>query len=186
MFLFYFYLTGYIFFTLLHFVLTGQKRKAAFYSLRSLILFSAFLLHGDSIQKPFIHSDFLLQVKEFEFLYGKKLENVSISYGNFLGSSVVGICWSYSKTGNWYKGKFIKIDEGYWKESSNATREILLFHELGHCELNRDHEDEFVTLIIDNREVFMSKTIMNSYIIDEKKYRENREYYIKELFNKIN
>lgn len=186
MFLILFYLINYIVFTLIHLWFIGRTDKALFVLLRSVLLFFVFFLHGDGIQKPFIHSEILPYVKEFEAFYGKKVENTSINFTDFLGSSVVGICLSHSKNSDWYNSKVIKLDRRYWNESSKSSKEILIFHELGHCELNRDHDDDFIKIKSGSKEVFMSKTIMNSYIIDEDKYKENRSYYLIELFSKIN
>lgn len=33
----------------------------------------------------------------------------------------------------------IKIDKQYWNESTNSKRELLLYHELGHCALGKSH-----------------------------------------------
>lgn len=184
MFLIFFYFFNWALFTLIHLFLIGRKRQAIFLIVRSAILLSIFLLHGDGIQKPFIHGEILPYVKEFESLYGKKTENISITFTSFLGSSVVGICQSYSKNGGWYKGKVIKLDRDYWNESSESLKEILVFHELGHCELERDHEDDLIVYTHDGKKVFMSKSIMNSYIINETNYIENRTYYVVELFSK--
>ena len=35
----------------------------------------------------------------------------------------------------------IAIDEGYWESSDEMEREFIVFHELGHCALGRDHLD---------------------------------------------
>ena len=34
------------------------------------------------------------------------------------------------------------IDKSYWDNASDLEKEFLVFHELGHCVLNRDHLDE--------------------------------------------
>lgn len=38
-------------------------------------------------------------------------------------------------------GKGIVIDKLFWNESSNNWREYVLFHEVGHCFLERAHYD---------------------------------------------
>ena len=35
----------------------------------------------------------------------------------------------------------VAIDEGYWNTSDEMEREFIVFHELGHCVLGRDHLD---------------------------------------------
>lgn len=36
----------------------------------------------------------------------------------------------------------IVIDENFWKRSSELSKELIVFHELGHCFLERNHLDE--------------------------------------------
>ncbi len=49
----------------------------------------------------------------------------------------LGQCKSYSDG-----SKIVTIDQGYWNRSSDIEREYVVFHELGHCVLGRDHSDE--------------------------------------------
>lgn len=37
--------------------------------------------------------------------------------------------------------KEIIIDESFWEQTTTLTREFIVFHELGHCYLFRDHND---------------------------------------------
>ena len=36
----------------------------------------------------------------------------------------------------------VAVDIGIWNSSDNAYRELIVFHELGHCVLGRDHLDD--------------------------------------------
>ena len=36
----------------------------------------------------------------------------------------------------------VTIDLGFWENASDRAREFVVFHELGHCELGRDHREE--------------------------------------------
>lgn len=36
----------------------------------------------------------------------------------------------------------VTIDEAFWNRSSNRGREFVVFHELGHCYLNRAHRED--------------------------------------------
>jgi len=50
---------------------------------------------------------------------------------------VAGQCsYSYSSP------RKITIDQEFWERSNNAYREMIIFHELGHCYLNRGHKEE--------------------------------------------
>ncbi len=81
-------------------------------------------------------------------------KNEFIAYGKFYGRDVskvmsmrvefgdiheplkhaVGICWETSP-------EKIVIDKKFWDKASSEVRKILIFHELGHCVLHRDHYD---------------------------------------------
>ena len=69
----------------------------------------------------------------------------------------------------------IKIDRTDYALLSNVRREALLFHELGHCLLNRVHDDDTYD---DGR----PKSLMNKYIIGEYYYSSYYDEYMRELF----
>lgn len=62
----------------------------------------------------------------------------------------------------------------YWNNSSNTTKELLMFHELGHCLLNYNH-------VTSN-----SNDIMFPTIIDPTYYRENRDAVLDKFFDPSN
>jgi len=71
----------------------------------------------------------------------------------------------------------VVIDESFWDNSSFLAREYIVFHELGHCFLGRDHEEGCLA----NRTY---TSIMRSGLGN---CRDNyntttREYYLNELF----
>jgi len=49
--------------------------------------------------------------------------------------SVVGICQTHAS-------KEILIDREFWERSSQLTKELIVFHELGHCYLNKIHNNQ--------------------------------------------
>lgn len=76
-------------------------------------------------------------------------------------------------------GQRIEINPDFWNNVDTASREYVLFHELGHCLLLRDH---------DNNEVetedgyFLQKSIMSTYFSTSEYYTNNYESYLHELF----
>jgi Zn-dependent peptidase ImmA (M78 family) len=48
---------------------------------------------------------------------------------------IVGQCWQNSQQG------YIIIDMNYWLNASTMDKEFIVFHELGHCYLQREHLD---------------------------------------------
>lgn len=101
-------------------------------------------------------------------------EGISMKFGN-LGQEdddgiVVGEC---SKMG--YGGGVITIDRVYWITKDYAYRITVVYHELGHCVLDRDHTS--------NPMSFMYPTVDEPANFYE--YSENRLAMIKELFENM-
>ena len=69
----------------------------------------------------------------------------------------------------------VEIDRLFWEVADESRRENLIFHEFGHCLLNRNHLDE-----VDRSGV--PKSIMYSYTLSSWLYSSRRNYYITELF----
>lgn len=74
-------------------------------------------------------------------------------------------------------GKRIVIDREFWDRANTNWRELVVFHELGHCYLERGHREE----AFDNG---LCKSIMRSGTEDcrDAYGPQNREYYLNELF----
>jgi hypothetical protein len=115
-------------------------------------------------------------VDRFQFFYGKNI-NFEVSFDdleNPMTDRNLGFC-SFI-TGS--KFRLVKINRKLWKTLGEYGKEQLIFHELGHCELNRNHENSYT----DHK---IPKSIM--YYVgfgDMQYYFFNRGYYIKELFSK--
>lgn len=62
----------------------------------------------------------------------------------------------------------IFVDPDTWSYSSNVERMLLIYHELGHCDLNLEHSYE--------------NTIMNEYGISENDFIKDPVYYFTLLF----
>lgn len=63
--------------------------------------------------------------------------NIGGTLENIADQGIVGQCQTY-QNGN----KAIVIDAQYWNKVSALQKEFLVFHELGHCVLDRDHLNE--------------------------------------------
>ena len=85
---------------------------------------------------------------------------------------IAGTCNYHS-----YEPNVVTIDLEYWNSSSSLRRELVVFHELGHCYLGRDH----LEASFDNG---ICTTIMNSGTSGclVAYTAENRDYYLDELF----
>jgi hypothetical protein len=79
----------------------------------------------------------------------------------------VGICYEF-----WNGEKEIHIDTEFWYNSTESQKRLLMLHELGHCDLDRDHEER---LGVNGKPI----SIMFPSLFD---WGENEEGYIRELF----
>lgn len=114
------------------------------------------------------------------------------------GSKVLGTCSSntFERVDNFKKiikkTPIITIDETYYNNNmasynyykeTNPTKasnliaaiQVVVDHELGHCLLNREHDDSYL-----NRT--QKTSIMSSSILNTRDYLTNYEYYQSELF----
>lgn len=87
--------------------------------------------------------------------------------------SVAGTCST-----NGHDLRHITIDKAFWNQASHLVKEMIIFHELGHCILGRGHEEgSFSNGIC--RSIMRSGlgTCRDAYI------SQNRDYFIEELFS---
>jgi len=101
---------------------------------------------------------------------GLKIEFTDVGDNSFLGR-----CW--------LGRHHVQIDKGYWFSFSERFRSYLLYHELGHCELDQRHRNE----LFDNN---VWKSIMRGDPftgieprIPTPYFGFRRDYYIDELFD---
>ena len=101
--------------------------------------------------------------------------NISTTFGP-MDDKHAGICHSWSDG-----HREITINKKYWDNYSDKQREQLIFHELGHCALNRDHNDATITM----NDTVCPESIMRSKIFNlfEIAYCYNYDYghYLQEL-----
>ena len=83
-----------------------------------------------------------------------------------LSDDAVGVC----KITPFIKRE-INIDPEYWYSINPAERQILFYHEMGHCDLNRDHSEPY--------------SIMEPSLFGTFRFLNNKEYYLKEFFGLI-
>lgn len=111
----------------------------------------------------------------------QSITNLAIQIDNTMagpttGSWTLAVC--YSGGGS---QPTIKVNPYFWnnKGYGNAEREELLFHEMGHCVLNRGHDSSMIRTV-DGYSV--DKTIMNPYHMGATRYGNSYNYYMQELF----
>lgn len=130
-----------------------------------------------------VDPEFDTYIKVFEAeakLRGKSLtiKNLIARFGytKYDGDDVIGLC-SKSKY-----SPVVVIDREYWDRVGTVDREILFFHELGHCILKLPHDNSMV----DFDRYQGPASVMNEYMFDSWIYVTNRHYYMNELFRLAN
>lgn len=137
-----------------------------------------------------IDPEFIPFVKQFIIeaeSQGKKydlwrLNTVNIIFDESMKYPLLGIC-NISTA-----GLTIRINKTAWSMSSLESKELRLFHELGHCVLDiRDHRNAQTAIQdynnIDGTVFYGPASLMNAYEVSGVLYVSNRDYYIRELFN---
>lgn len=76
----------------------------------------------------------------FEVLGGLEIGDMTIQFGSLQDKDpgTVGVCTTYDDD----TIRDIVIDTKYWNNVTDLQREELMFHELGHCVLNREHRND--------------------------------------------
>lgn len=131
-----------------------------------------------------VEKDFVQYVQKFESLHGTKIKDLHVTFAT-LDPSIAGLCETETIVEKKLTGQTvitqtpkIRINRKYWSNDlayDNARREMLMFHELGHCILNRDHNEEVNIYGHPLSIMYPSVFSHNSYI-------SNYSMYINELF----
>ncbi|MEM6722957.1 MAG: putative metallopeptidase [Bacteroidota bacterium] len=105
---------------------------------------------------------------------------ITVDYDNAQIEGYIGDIDIEDASGACQQGEpsFILVDQEWWNNASEMEREFLIFHELGHCFLLREHLDDQHT---DGSCVSMMHS--SSSICDNKYNTETRQAYLDELFN---
>ena len=72
----------------------------------------------------------------------------------------------------------IFVSQAYWDELDSDAQEELLFHELGHCVLNRTHNNALTS--------GLPVSMMNGVFLGSGLYVPNKAQYMRELFTQSN
>lgn len=150
----------------------------------SLIFFTLSLLSScakpindflDAPGKPEVHQshpDFYPYIGEFNFIFDVDART-PIIYG-VEEEKFAGVCYMWN-TGY----REIKINKTHWETYSESQREILIFHELSHCEFNLGHDDSVRPIN------YCPQSVMRSYLFSKYEaaycYDPRRDDYIDDL-----
>lgn len=102
---------------------------------------------------------------------------IPINFGPIEEDQYEGVCHEYSDG-----LKEIIIRKEWWDSESESSRRLMIFHELGHCSLGRDHNDNRIPN--KSNTMLYPESIMSSTLMSPDYFSTyEREYYI-ELFTK--
>ncbi len=126
----------------------------------------------DSTFKPFVDS-FTSNARTYLSKPTFVVGDIPVNFGDTSNNEFDGVCNSYSDG-----SKEVLIKKSWWDKASNHQKEVMIYHELGHCSLNRDHDGELLSK--DDYEVKAS--IMNPTIPGSAHYVQYKTSYLTELF----
>lgn len=103
---------------------------------------------------------------------GQEIETnqIGIKFANNFGDRVMAVCIQRAGLPS-----EIEVNKSYWDKFGDTKREMLIFHELGHCSLDRRHRSE-----VDSRGRPMS--LMYDTMFSVTTYSDLHADYMRELF----
>jgi hypothetical protein len=97
-----------------------------------------------------------------------KVDNLIVQSVDTLGPSIVAQCIQGGDNPT------IQVSQFFWNRLPVTYREEVIFHEMGHCVLNRGHRPD--------QNNSLSLSIMDPYIFGGSAYESNYTQYMHELF----
>ena len=125
-----------------------------------------------------IDAAFLGIVQKFEALWGRNVTS-SISFGEGLPPNALASCTLYTNGDGTHWGQ-ITVARSLYRPGI-VQNEIMIFHELGHCELLRPHDTRMGQT---QSGQIIPYSIMYPVILYEDIYTAYNYHYIKELFGR--
>lgn len=116
---------------------------------------------------------FVTQFKQDAEKYDRPLSitNLTAQLSDRIEDPAVGECARDAGT------PIVRISRTFWSSASDAAKTLILYHELGHCVLGRDHED---TLILNDS---IPRSLMATRELNVAVFVLHYDYYLCELFS---
>lgn len=127
--------------------------------------------------KRIVDKELLNYVKRFEALWDRKIK-FKVVLGK-IENTYAGYCQIYTN-----KKKLVIINEALFYDYSDLQKEVLVFHEMGHCALYRHHNDKLKSF--KGFSELYPASIMHYRLFNDKQikvYKKYKNYYYKELFS---
>lgn len=104
---------------------------------------------------------------------------IDVGYGNLKNldasredkNTTIGVCIPTPRP-------MILFDRGFWERSTPTEKEMVAFHEFGHCILDLDHN----TTMMGDEKNKEEASLMAPVIFSEYQYLQMYDYYIREMF----
>lgn len=125
-----------------------------------------------SRQFDLIDEEILPYYKRFEETFGREIGDIPANFVK-LAYPVAGMCYYYADG-----RKEIHIDLRIWDKYDDIGKEAIVFHELGHCLLMRQHNNNLTNL---GRYEDVPESVMNSVLPLPFLYKKFHDHYISEL-----
>ena len=103
-----------------------------------------------------------------------KVGDIPVNFGDTRDKKFDGVCIKYPDG-----TREVILKQSWWEGSSEAMKEVIVFHELGHCRLGRSHNNE---TSLGFTSVMVKISVMNSVVPSSYFYEMFRDEYLKELF----
>ena len=149
------------------------------------ILNDVLKINSDSRANSSSNSVFSTYVAEFEStgkaIYGTSdfsIGDIPINFGDTTNDAFDGVCIEYSGG-----DKEIIIKESWWNSADTSQRKEMIFHELGHCRLGREHTSETFS---NSAGQSVKISLMNPEIPASYFYQKYQSGYDQELFTTDN
>ncbi|WP_127717100.1 hypothetical protein [Halobacteriovorax sp. HLS] len=127
---------------------------------------------SDSTFKPYTDS-FTSNARKYLNQPSFNIGDIPVNFGDTSNENFDGVCNSYSDG-----TKEVIIKKSWWDKASSYQREVMIYHELGHCSLNREHDSE----ILSKDSYSVKGSIMNPVIPGSAHYVQYKTSYLTELF----
>jgi len=137
-------------------------------------------VHSVKIGK--IQPEFVPYVAKFEAMSGSKVSDIDFEFKD-MQKPVIGLCVIWSDRNG--QDKYIYVDPTYWNDP-NVTEDqkvSAIFHEIGHCHLNRDHTTDKMSYKKQNLTYKVPSSFMYPSIFYGDFYKPLENYYFSELIS---
>ena len=106
-------------------------------SVTSILLMLASCGKVDPNRVTVVDEAFIPYISRFEAEIEVSADGIDMNFSDLKGN-IVGVC----EVG--WKERSVLIDKEFWDSSSESEKEELIYHELGHCAMNLDHDSELI------------------------------------------